>query len=222
VTLTLRRDGQVLDVTVVRDRITLPSVQSRLLDGDARLGYVRISIFAEPTARQLDEALGQVLEQGAQGIVLDLRSNPGGYVSSAVDVASAFVRDGVVLYQQSATDSQPRAVRTNGGARVPDLPVAVLVDGGSASAAEIVAASLRDNSRAVLVGQTTFGKGSVQELHTLSNDSRLRVTVAQWLTPGRVAIQGAGLSPDIPVAPEEGRDAALDAAVQYLSGSARG
>jgi carboxyl-terminal processing protease len=158
-----------------------------------------------------------VLAQSPRGVVLDLRGNPGGYLASAVDVTSAFLRDGVVLYQERGeNDGSRRPYRTTGSAQAPDLPIAVLVDHNSASAAEIVAAALRDNQRAVLIGEKTFGKGTVQELHKLSDESQLRVTVAQWLTPSGQAIQGQGLLPDQSVAAEDGRDAPLDAAVQYL------
>jgi carboxyl-terminal processing protease len=149
--------------------------------------------------------------------VLDLRSNPGGYLSSAVEVTGQFLRDGVVLYQHGEADGERKEIRTSGSAQVPDLPLAVLVDRGSASAAEVVAAALRDNHRAILVGEKTFGKGTVQELHDLSDNSQLRITVAQWLTPGGVPIQGEGLVPDIVVQSPDDRDAALDAAIQYLT-----
>jgi carboxyl-terminal processing protease len=154
--------------------------------------------------------------------VLDLRGNPGGYLNSAVDVTSAFVRNGVVLYEQGGSTAQSSVYRTVGTPQAPDLPLVVLVDGGSASAAEIVAAALRDNGRAVLIGQKTYGKGTVQATHTLSDDSELRVTVAQWLTPKGSAIQGQGLQPDVEVSASDGRDAPLDAAVQYLAGQAAG
>jgi carboxyl-terminal processing protease len=219
VQLTVRQaaggDPRVLSIT--RAEIRLPSVEGRLLDGSRGLGYVRISRFAEPTAQQLREQLATLLEGGARGIVLDVRGNPGGYLTSAVDVTSAFLRDGVVLYQQaSPTTAERKAFRANGSAQAADVPLVVLVDGGSASAAEIVAAALRDNQRAVLVGQKTFGKGSVQEQHTLSDDSQLRVTVAQWLTPNGTAIQGQGLLPDVEVVPVDGRDAVLDAGIDVL------
>jgi carboxyl-terminal processing protease len=217
VTLGLVRGDSPFAVAVVRGPIKVESVQSRVLPGDARLGYLRISIFSEPTGQQLRDGLASVVAQGSRGVVLDLRGNPGGYLASAVDVTSAFLRDGVVLYQERGqNDGSRRPYRTTGSAQAPDLPLAVLVDHNSASAAEIVAAALRDNQRAVLIGEKTFGKGTVQELHKLSDDSQLRVTVAQWLTPSGQAIQGQGLLPDQSVAAEDGRDAPLDAAVQYL------
>ena len=226
VQLSVRRDGSAdpLVLTITRAEVRVASVEGRLLDGgSAPLGYVRISMFAEPTAQQLRDQLSALLAEGARGVVLDIRANPGGYLSSAVDVTSAFVRDGVVLYQQRGPDASARKTyRANGSAQAPDVPLVVLVDGGSASAAEIVAAALRDNQRAVLVGQKTFGKGTVQEQHTLSDASQLRVTVAQWLTPSGQAIQGQGLVPDVDVAPVDGRDAILEAGVDVLSRSVGG
>lgn len=220
VQLSVRRAGasDPLVMAITRAEIRVPSVEGRLIEGSPSLGYVRISTFAEPTAQQVLEQLDAVLEGGARGIVLDVRGNPGGYLSSAVDVTSVFLRDGVVLYQQRgpADGGERKTYRANGSARAPDVPLVVLVDGGSASASEIVAAALRDNQRAVLVGQKTFGKGTIQEQHVLSDASQLRVTVAQWLTPTGRAIKGQGLLPDVEVAPVDGRDALLEAAVEVL------
>jgi carboxyl-terminal processing protease len=220
VRLTLRRDESAdpLVLTITRAQIRLPSVEGRMLDGVDSIAYVRLSVFAEPTAQQLREQLGPLLSRGARGVVLDLRGNPGGYLVSAVDVTSVFVRDGVVLYQQRGPDpAERKTYHTSGSALAPDIPLVVLIDGGSASAAEIVAAALRDNQRAQLIGQKSFGKGTVQEQHALSDASQLRVTVAQWLTPSGHAIQGQGLLPDLEVVPVDGRDALLDAALEHLS-----
>jgi carboxyl-terminal processing protease len=218
VRLGLMRDAASLEVLVTRDTIKVDSVNSRLLPGDTPLAYVRVSIFSEQASSQLREQLAPLLARGgARGLVLDLRGNPGGYLSAAVDVTSDFLKDGVVLYQdRGGGDAARQAYRTSGNPQAADLPIAVLVDGGSASAAEIVAAALRDNQRAVLIGEKTFGKGTVQEVHKLSDDSQLHVTVAQWLTPNGHAIQGEGLQPDLAASSADGRDAPLDAAVQYL------
>ncbi|MDQ6671730.1 MAG: S41 family peptidase [Chloroflexota bacterium] len=224
VTFGLQRSGSSVDVVVVRDTITVESVRSRLLPGETPLAYVRISMFSELTNQQLREQLAALLAQGSQGVVLDVRGNPGGYLTAAVDVASDFLKDGVVLIQdRGGSDTARQAYRTTGRPQAASLPIAVLVDRGSASAAEIVAAALRDNQRAVLIGEQSFGKGTVQEVHKLSDASQLRVTVAQWLTPNGHAIQDQGLTPDIQAPAVEGRDAPLDAAVQYLlHGSAHG
>jgi carboxyl-terminal processing protease len=217
VQIALLRDGSPLSATVVRDTITVESVRSRLVPGDTPLAYVRIALFSEPTARQVREHLGPLLANGAQGVVLDLRGNPGGYLSSAVDVASVFLKDCLVMYQERGGLAHTRRpYRTTSSPQAPDLPIAVLVDRGSASAAEIVAAALRDNERGVLVGEKTFGKGTVQELRRLSDDSQLRLTVAEWLTPSGHVIHGEGLLPDLAVASVEGGDAPLEAAIDHL------
>jgi carboxyl-terminal processing protease len=233
VTLSLLRDGHPLEVTVVRDTVRVQSVRSRMLGGDMPLAYVRITTFGERTGQELRDQLRPLLSEGSRGVVLDLRGNPGGYLSAAVDVTSAFVKDGVVLYQQRGPgDTSPRPYRTTGSPQAPDVPVVVLVDRGTASAAEIVAAALRENQRAVLVGEQTFGKGTVQELHQLTDDAQLKVTVARWLTPDAHAIQGQGLLPDVAAGSGDrnaggsgdGGDPALDAATQLLrqGGGGRG
>ncbi len=219
VALTILRgpDSTPFTVAVTRNQVTRQLVRTREIDDGVRIGYLRVSSFAQPTASQLDQYLKTLLEDKPQGLVLDLRGNPGGYLQSAVEVTSQFLRDGVVLYQQGANaDAERKTYRATGSPQAPDLPMAVLVDHGSASASEIVAAALRDNNRAILVGQKTFGKGTVQEIHRLSDDSQLRITVAQWLTPSGRPIQGEGLVPDVEVQAHDGEDAALAAAVQYL------
>ena len=155
-------------------------------------------------------------------MVIDLRSNPGGYLHAAVEVASHFMDGGVVLYQ-AAGNGDRQTYRAESGGLATSARLVVLVNKGTASASEILAAALRDNGRAVLVGEPTFGKGTVQNVHQLSDGSGLRVTTAQWLTPREQPIQGVGISPDI-AAPEAaeptaGTDSALDAAVRYLLGS---
>jgi carboxyl-terminal processing protease len=221
VVLTLQREGLAdpFDVGVTRGEIRTESVRARLID-DGHVAYVRVSTFAEPTGQQLRQHLKTLLEADPAGIVLDLRGNPGGRLAAAVEVASQFLREGVVLYQQRdpAGDDQ-RPYRASGNPVAPDTPLVVLVDHGSASASEIVAAALRDNNRAILIGERTFGKGTVQELHNLSDDSQIRVTIAQWLTPARRAIQGEGVVPDVAVEradPATGRDAALETALRHF------
>ncbi len=218
VTLRVLRPGQPEPLTFVvsRGEVKLESVRSRLLE-ESGIAYVRISTFAEPTASQVRQQLRGLLQSHPSGLVLDLRANPGGYLSSAVEVSSQFLRDAVVLYQQrGGPDGEPKEYRTSGTPQASDLPLVVLVDRGSASAAEIVAAALRENQRATLVGERTFGKGTVQELRNLSDQSQLRMTVAQWLTPSGRPIQGEGIQPDLEVRAQEGRDAPLDAAIGVL------
>jgi carboxyl-terminal processing protease len=229
VTLTVLRQGtsDPLQITVVRAEIKLKSVRARMMDD--QVGYVRISSFSASTGTEMANGVKDLIGQQARGIVVDLRNNPGGYLSTSVEAAAQFVDPGtVVLYQQSGNGDR-RTYRTEGGGTATQVPIVVLVNKGSASASEIMAGALRDNGRAILVGEKTFGKGTVQNVHELSDRSGLRVTTAQWLTPSESPIQGVGLLPDqvveLPptatISSEATRadDAQLDAAVRHLLGS---
>ncbi len=225
VTLTLRREGvaEPIKIDVVRERIETPTVEWRVLDEGAHIGYARVNLFSERTGEELMNALGELNDAGVEKLVFDLRGNGGGLLQSAVDVASELMRDGDVL-RELKRDGQERyyAVKPVSSPAY-DWEIVVLTDGGTASASEIVAGALRDNGRATLVGEKTFGKGSVQEVHELSDGSSLHVTVARWLTPHRVQIDGAGLEPDVAVAisaeeRDAGRDPQLERAEAWLRG----
>ena len=225
VTLTIERTGQPepLTVPIERAEIKVQSVRSRVLEDG--LGYLRVTSFSATAANDLTAQLKLLLDQPVRGVVLDLRSNPGGYLSSAVEVTSQFLADGVVLYQQDAA-GQRQEHRTRPGGLATELPVVVLINKGSASASEIVAAALRDNGRATLVGEKSYGKGTVQTVHTLSDQSGLRVTSAIWLTPGGQPIEKAGVQPDVavPVSAElpPDQDPQLDEAIRILKNRAAG
>ncbi|HZS01437.1 MAG TPA: S41 family peptidase [Chloroflexota bacterium] len=216
VRLMVQRDGwpepRPFDVT--RSDIKLESVRTRLLDGN--VGYVRITTFANTTARDLRGPLDRLLEARPRGLVLDLRSNPGGYLQAALDVASEFVPEGVLLTEEYA-DGRREVFRAKPGGHATQVPLVVLVDHGSASAAEIVAGAIRDHGRGILVGEQTFGKGTVQHVHALADHSTVRITIARWLTPNEQPLNGVGLAPDIAVAAGSGTaDPVLDRALQYL------
>jgi len=228
VTLTILRQGSSdpIEITVVRAEIKLKSVRSRMLDD--QLGYVRISSFSASTGTEMATAVKGLVDQEARGIVVDLRNNPGGFLSTSVEASAQFMDPGsVVLYQKSG-NGDVKTYRTEGGGTAAQVPVVVLINKGSASASEIMAGALRDNGRAFLVGEKSFGKGTVQNVHELSDKSGLRVTTAQWLTPSEKPIQGVGLLPDevieLPptatISSEATRadDAQLDAAVRHLLG----
>jgi carboxyl-terminal processing protease len=228
VTLTVLRQGTTdpFPITVVRAEIKLKSVRSRMLDD--QVGYLRISSFSASTGTEMASGVKNLMDQQARGIVVDLRNNPGGYLSASVEASAQFVEPGsVVLYQKSG-NGDVKTYRTEGGGVATGVPVAVLINKGSASASEIMAGALRDNGRAVLVGEKSFGKGTVQNVHELSDKSGLRVTTAQWLTPSEKPIQGVGLVPDTVVelpptatiSSEATRadDPQLDAAVRYILG----
>ena len=220
VTIGIQRQTESLTFTITRAEIAMPSVTWRVLSEAPSIGYVAISIFAQPTRDELVRAIDDVRSKGATRLILDLRDNGGGLLDSAVDVASQFV-DGLVVIEARRTggDRDFKASAT-GAAR--DWPLIVLVNGSSASASEIVAGAIQDRQRGKLVGDQTYGKGSVQNVVPLSDGSSLHVTVAQWLTPNRRQITGKGLTPDVVVSrtPEDvvaGRDPQLAKAIEELT-----
>jgi carboxyl-terminal processing protease len=221
VKLTIVRKGEAkpLEIGVTRAKIVIPLVQSKMLDGD--IAYVSLSNFSSPNASsQLETEIESLLAQKPKGLILDLRDNPGGYLQQSLQVADIFL-DGGVIASEKDRDGNGQTFRATPRGAAQDIPLVVLVNGGSASASEIVAGALQDRGRAKLIGETTFGKGSVQLPHQLSDGSELRVTIAHWFTPNDRQIDGTGLTPDIAVPltqddAKAGRDPQLDRAVQYL------
>jgi len=222
VALLIEREGvdQPFEITVTRARleITITDVEMRE-DG---IGYIRLYDFSATASARMEEGLEELLAQDPEGIIFDLRGNPGGWLDQAIDVADLFLDDGVVVIERWS-DGRERSFEVGPGDVGEDVPLVVLVNGGSASAAEIVAGALQDRERALLIGELTFGKGSVQRPFTLSDGSELRVTAALWFTPNDRAIHGEGLAPDIEVPwPEEdvepGEDPQLERAVEYMLG----
>lgn len=203
VVLVVRRidgdESNEMTFRIVRAEIELPSVEWRLLDDDpqtADIGYLRLTTFTERSGGEMRNAIQELMEGGALRFLLDLRGNPGGLVNSAVEIADLWLDGGVVLIEERADGSQTK-LEANADPLAGDAPLVVVVDGGSASASEILAGALRDNGRARLVGEKTFGKGSVQLIHELSDRSSLHVTNAQWFTPNHHQITGQGLAPDV-------------------------
>jgi carboxyl-terminal processing protease len=219
VKLTLRRDGTAgpLVVSVKRDQI---NVYGKMLPGN--IAYVSLSLFNKTAPTELQAEISRLLKDKPRALILDLRGNPGGYLEEAVRVADLFLSEGPVASERTSSGiNQQYSART--GDIAEQIPLLVLVDQGSASAAEIVAGALQDRHRALLVGQNTYGKGSVQTLHMLSDGSQLRITHGAWYTPNNTPLQRdgehIGLTPDIPVTlpdnPEPGVDPSLNAAVEY-------
>lgn len=205
-------------VEVERARIEMPTVEARMLEDG--VAYVRLYEFNSQASARLEDALKELLAQNPRGLVFDLRNNPGGYLNEAVNVASQFISEGKILIERFS-DGTDQVYETRQGGLALEVPLVVLVNAGSASASEIVAGAILDAGRGKLVGETTFGKGSVQLLHELRDGSELRVTVARWFTPNDRQIHGQGLEPDIVVemTPEDldaGLDPQLDRAVEYL------
>jgi carboxyl-terminal processing protease len=205
-------------IEVERAHIDLPAIESRMLEGN--IGYVRLNEFGEAATRELRDALRDLGVDDLDGLIFDLRGNRGGFLSVAVEVSSQFVGEGPILIERFKDGRERRYPAQPGGLAL-DVPLVVLVDGGSASASEIAAGAIQDSGRGVLVGTTTLGKGSVQAVHSLSDGSELRVTFAQWFTPDGRGIHGEGLEPDIRVELTEEdlldeQDPQLERAVEYL------
>jgi carboxyl-terminal processing protease len=223
VKLTISRAGhpEPLVFEITREKVETPTVTWRLLDEGQGLGYVSISLFTERTDKELETALKDLKTQGATHLILDLRNNSGGLLETAVDVASQFIPDGIILYEQRR-DQEEKSYPVRRGGKATDIPLVVLVNAGTASASEIVAGAVQDSERGILIGESTFGKGSVQLVYDLSDQSSLHVTVAHWFTPNRHQITGNGLTPDIVVQlTEEDRaqdkDPQLDRAIAYFN-----
>ena len=221
VILTILRAGQEpFDVEITRASITVPSVDYRMLEED-KIAYVRVLVFAENTQEQLQKALEDVLAQEPDGLILDLRNNGGGYLESAIDVASEFIPDGVIVYEEYG-DGERKTYQARRGGLATDIRMVVLINEGSASASEIVAGAIQDRERGKLVGMTSFGKGSVQVPTVLkNNEGAVRITIARWLTPAERTIHGTGLTPDFEVQFTEqdfaeNRDPQLEKAVEVL------
>jgi carboxyl-terminal processing protease len=221
VTLTIRREGESepLEFTITRARITIRSAEGEMLEND--IAYVDINTFGDRTTQELRTTLDNLMGQNPRGMIIDLRNNPGGYLTTAIEVSSEFIEEGVIMYEQYG-DGRREQYEASGNGQATDVPIVVLINEGSASASEILAGALQDYERAILVGEQSYGKGSVQNWQPLSNDQgAARVTIAKWLTPNERAIDKVGLTPEIFVemTPEdftEERDPQLDAAVETL------
>lgn len=200
VILTIRRAGveEPFDVEITRGRITIPSVEYRMLEDD--IAYVHLLTFGEDSRDELRKAIEELLENDPAGLVFDLRNNGGGFLSSAIEVSSEFIKEGVVLYEIYGDGSED-IYESEGEGIATEIPLVVLINEGTASASEIVSGAIQDYDRAPLIGTTSFGKGSVQNWVPLSNDQgAVRVTVARWLTPEKRQIHQIGLEPDYPLA----------------------
>ncbi|HQH37194.1 MAG TPA: S41 family peptidase [Anaerolineae bacterium] len=207
-----------LIIPVVRAKIEVPIVESKMLEGD--IAYIRLTEFDATAADQVKEALKEVLVNKPEGLIFDLRANPGGWLDQAIKVADIFLGKGLVAIERDSSGGEERFYAYNGDLGE-DIPMVVLIDAGSASASEIVAGALQDRGRAVLIGTKTLGKGSVQRPNDLEDGSQLRVTIARWFTPNDKSIHGNGLEPDIKVEyPNDtpaGEDPQLERAIEYLS-----
>ncbi len=219
VTLSIRRGTDEMDITVTRAVINLQEVRSESLDDG--IGYIRLTSFTDRATDLFRDALQSLLDDGATGIVFDLRGNPGGYIVAAQGIASQFAAEGELLFTVEHED-EVQEWRSETGILQNEVPVVVLVDGGSASASEIVAAALQELGRATVLGEATFGKNTVQIWTDLPNGGGLRLTTDRWFTPEHNSVAPDGVQPDVEVAgaedPTGDDDPQLDRAVEILTG----
>ena len=220
VTLTIRRDDEEMDITVTRAVIDLQEVRSEMLENG--VGYLRLTTFTARATDLVTEAISSLQDQGATRFVFDLRGNPGGYIDAARGVGSQFIPAGELLFTVESGEDVDEWRAGDGLLQSSDIPVVVLVDGGSASASEIVAAALQEHGRATLVGEPTFGKNTVQIWNELPNGGGLRLTTDRWFTPDHNSVAPDGVQPDEVVAGPEDRnsdeDPQLDRAIEILLG----
>ncbi|OGC82296.1 MAG: hypothetical protein A2V81_02050 [Candidatus Abawacabacteria bacterium RBG_16_42_10] len=197
VTLTIVRDGEEepLILTITRDVINIKEIDYEMLESG--IAYIRVSQFTDDTKRDMTRIADEITAKNPKGIILDLRWNPGGFMEGAIDVASVFIKRGIVVKKDLRTDQDNLSV--HGDAAFPDIPMVTLINGGSASASEIVAGALRDNDRSILIGEKTFGKGSIQEMHPLTQGASIKITVGKWFPPSGEDIDHIGIKPDIEV-----------------------
>jgi carboxyl-terminal processing protease len=212
-------DDSQLEFRIRRAQINLPSVTWHIAPDNSTIGIINVNIIAESTSEEIQMAVNEMQRNGANQFILDLRDNGGGLLTAGVDIAKLFLEDGIILQQQYRGDAiETFAVRSPG--QFADLPLILLVNHNTASAAEIVAGALHVYDRALLVGESTFGKDSIQLIFDLQDDSSLHVTAAEWWIPGLgSALSDNGLPPDIVITPDEsGEDLAMDAAIKSLQG----
>lgn len=206
------------DVTITREKITIPSVEYHE-DGD--IGYMKISQFGPDTVELAQKAAKEFKDKSVKGVILDLRSNPGGYLSGAVDVSGLWLDSGKTVVTEKRGTEVIDTQYASGNAILKSLPTVVLINGGSASASEIAAGALSDNKAATLVGEKSFGKGSVQQVENLADGSELKITIARWYTPAGKNIDKQGITPDVSIAISDdnikaGQDPQKDRATEIL------
>lgn len=226
VVLIIQRNGvkEPKEFKITREKITQKSVtwKEEKLSNKKKVAHLKISYFGEDTARDLQSAATEILRKKESGIVLDLRNNGGGYLESSIDVLSVFVEPNTIIAYQELGNKSRKEFRSRGASLLKDLPLVILVNSGSASASEIVAGGLHDIRKSLLIGEKTFGKGSVQEYIPLPNNASLRVSIAKWLTANGKNINGEGIAPDVEIKMtnedyEKDRDPQFDRAKEEIA-----
>jgi carboxyl-terminal processing protease len=208
-------ENETLTVFIPFEVINVPSVVWRVLAEDDQMGYIQIIRFTSRTPEELQTAVGELRAANVKALVVDMRNNSGGLLQESIVVADEFIDSGVLAYEQNINGEEVFEGRAGGAAL--DLPLVVLVNGGTASGAELVAGAIQDYERGILIGQKTFGKGTIQQIFPLSDKSSLHVTSAQWFTPDRHQLDSNGLEPNVPMIPDQnGRDVELGEAIRRL------
>lgn len=224
VNLTIYREewGESREITIKRGVIEIPSMEWKLIDDE--IAYINLYQFSEKASYDFQVAAIEIMNSSVKKIILDLRNNPGGYLEVAREIAGWFLeKDKIVVIEDYGGKKDPTEHRSNGNATLSQYPIVILINQGSASASEILAGALRDNRGILLIGEKSFGKGSVQQLENLSDGSSLKITIAKWLTPSGKTLTDTGLEPDIKIELteqdyEENKDSQLDKAVEVIRG----
>ncbi len=226
VTLSIIREGweKSKDFEIIRDTITVPTLDFSMKDGN--VAYIQLYSFNANTGYLFYNAVYKLASEGAKGVILDLRNNPGGYLEVAVDLGGWFLKRGALIVSEESKEEGKKDFRAVGNEALSDVPVVVLINGGSASASEIIAGALRDNRRVKLVGEKSFGKGTVQQVIPLSEGSTVKLTIARWVLPSGKSLENGGLTPDFEVKMTEDdvknkRDPQLDKALEVIKSEIR-
>lgn len=216
VEITVRhKTDEILTVFIEFDVINVPSVVSRILEEDSRIGYVQILRFTNRTPAEFEQVIADLQDSSIAALILDLRNNGGGLLQESIQIADQLIDGGVISYEVTADNQE--VIEVNQGGLVTDLPLAVIVNGGTASASELLAGAIVERGRGILIGQRTFGKGTIQQIFSLSDQSSVHITSAEWLTPNRNIIDGQGITPTISMIPDEnGRDVEIGEAIRHL------
>ncbi|MDP3970591.1 MAG: S41 family peptidase [bacterium] len=202
VVLTVYRSGaeDFQDISITRDVIDVPSMEYEIIEQDEKkIAFVKLTHFIEGTSVEFAEIANEIILDSPDGLILDLRNNPGGILQESIEVASQFVPDGVIVYEKNSDGTEDGFDSTGSGLLAGISPVVILINGGSASASEIVAGALHDHEKALLVGTKSFGKGSVQDYKVFEDKSSIKITIAHWLTPNKVDINKEGIAPDVEI-----------------------
>ncbi|MDD3386472.1 MAG: S41 family peptidase [Candidatus Pacebacteria bacterium] len=219
VILTIERDGHSFDIEITRAIINVPTVEWELIETETgkKIAHLGLYHFSNSTYQDFKKISSEILNSKAEGIILDLRSNPGGLVNQAIDVAGWFLNKEQTVMIEKNKDNIESEIKSSGPSNFSHYPLVILIDEGTASAAEILAGAIKDNKNTLIIGQKSFGKGTVQKVISLSNKLSLKLTIAEWLTPNRNKIDGEGILPNIEIEFDNDNDSQLEKALEEIN-----